>query len=87
MRASDRERLEHLVKYLARPPIANDRLTELPDGRLALRFKQAWRDGTSHVVFTPHELIERLIPLIPRCSVAGRAQNAAPICPPTPGLQ
>jgi len=66
VRASDRERLEHLVKYLARPPIANDRLTELPDGRLALRFKQAWRDGTSHVVFTPHELIERLIPLIPR---------------------
>ena len=25
-----------------------------------------WRDGTSHVVFTPHELIEKLIPLIPR---------------------
>ena len=65
-RANDHERLEHLVKYLARPPIANDRLTELPDGRLVLRFKQAWRDGTTHVVFTPHELIEKLIPLIPR---------------------
>jgi hypothetical protein len=34
-----------ICKYLARPPIANDRLQELPDGRLALRFKQAWRDG------------------------------------------
>jgi len=65
-RANDRARIEHLVKYLARPPIANDRLSELPDGRLALRFKQAWRDGTSHGVFTPHELIEKLIPLIPR---------------------
>ena len=65
-RANDRERLEHLVKYLARPPIANDRLTELPDGRLALKFRQAWRDGTTHVLFTPHELIEKLIPLIPR---------------------
>ena len=65
-RANDRKRLEILVKYLARPPIANDRLSELPDGRLALKFKQAWRDGTSHVVFTPHELIEKLIPLIPR---------------------
>jgi len=31
-----------------------------------LRFKQAWRDGTTHVVFTPYELIEKLIPLIPR---------------------
>ena len=36
------------------------------DGRLALAFKQPWRDGTTHVVFTPHELIEKLIPLIPR---------------------
>jgi len=36
-RANDRERIEHLVKYLARPPIATDRLSELPDGRLALK--------------------------------------------------
>jgi hypothetical protein len=64
--AKDRVGLEHLCRYLARPPIANDRLQELPDGRLALRFKQAWRDGTTHIVFTPHELIEKLIPLIPR---------------------
>jgi hypothetical protein len=64
--ANDRDGLEHLCRYLARPPIANDRLQELPDGRLALRFKQAWRDGTTHIVFTPHELIEKLIPLIPR---------------------
>ncbi len=41
-------------------------LQKLPDGRLALRFKQVWRDGTTHVLFTPHELIEKLIPLIPR---------------------
>jgi hypothetical protein len=64
--ANDRDGLEHLCRYLARPPIANDRLQELPDGRLALRFKQAWRDGTIHIVFTPQELIEKLIPLIPR---------------------
>ena len=64
--ANDRDGLEHLCRYLARPPIANDRLQELADGRLALRFKQAWRDGTTHIVFTPHELIEKLIPLIPR---------------------
>jgi hypothetical protein len=65
-RAGDRERLEILVRYLARPPIANNRLSELSDGRLALTLKQVWRDGTTHVVFTPHELIEKLIPLIPR---------------------
>lgn len=65
-RASDRKRLEILVKYLARPPIAHDRLSTLTDGRLALQFKQPWRDGTTHIVFTAQELIERLIPLIPR---------------------
>lgn len=64
--ANDRDGLEHLCRYLARLPIANDRLQELPDGRLALRFKQAWRDGTTHIVFTPQELIEKPIPLIPR---------------------
>ena len=46
--ANERERLEILVRYLARPPIANDRLSELPDGRLALKLKQAWRDGDGH---------------------------------------
>jgi len=25
-----------------------------------LALRQAWRDGTSHIVFTPHELIEKL---------------------------
>jgi hypothetical protein len=65
-RARDRKRLEILVKYLARPPIAHDRLSKLPDGRLTLQFKQPWKDGTTHVVFTPQELIEKLIPLIPR---------------------
>jgi hypothetical protein len=44
-RARDRKRLEILVKYLVRPPIAHDRLSKLADGRLALQFKQPWRDG------------------------------------------
>lgn len=64
--ANDRDGLEHLARYLARPPIATDRLTLLPDGRVALRFKRRFTDGTEAVVFTPFELIERLLPLIPR---------------------
>jgi len=64
--ANDRDGLEHLARYLARPPVATDRLTRLPDGRLALRFKRPLTDGTEAVVSTPFELIERLLPLIPR---------------------
>jgi hypothetical protein len=64
--ANDRDGLEHLARYLARPPVATDRLALLPDGRVVLRFKRRFSDGTEAVVFTPFELIERLLPLIPR---------------------
>ncbi|MAE69653.1 MAG: hypothetical protein CME06_04185, partial [Gemmatimonadetes bacterium] len=63
--ARDRKRLERLCRYVARPPLALDRLEELPDRRLAYRLKTPWRDGTTHVVMERHELLERLAPLIP----------------------
>jgi len=66
VRANDRAGLERMARYLARPPIAADRLSQLADGRLELRLKRAWRDGTTAFVFTPHEIIERLIAIIPR---------------------
>ena len=64
--ASDREGLERMGRYLARPPIAADRLSQLEDGRLELRLKRPWRDGTTAFLFTPHELIERLVAQVPR---------------------
>ena len=32
-------------QYLLRPPISDDRLTVLPDGRVSLTLKTPWRDG------------------------------------------
>ncbi len=63
--AQDRRRLERLCRYVARPPLAHDRLELRPDGRLTLRLKTRWRDGTTHIVMERHELLERLVPLIP----------------------
>ena len=63
--ANDRRRLERLCRYVARPPIAHDRLEERPDGNLALRLKTRWRDGTTHILMQRRDLIERLVPLIP----------------------
>jgi hypothetical protein len=63
--AHDRRRLERLCRYVARPPLASERLEEHPDGRLALRLKTRWRDGTTHILMERRELIERLVPLIP----------------------
>jgi hypothetical protein len=64
--AGDRERLERLCRYMARPPLAHDRLERLPDGRIALRLKRPFSDGSTHVVFTAEALIERLCALVPR---------------------
>ena len=63
--ARDRERLERLCRYAARPPLATERLSRLPDGRLAYELRHPWRDGTTHVVFEPLELIEKLAALVP----------------------
>jgi hypothetical protein len=51
----DRARLERLIRYMARPPLATERLERLPDGRIVYEFKRAWRDGTSQAVYTPME--------------------------------
>jgi len=63
--ARDRSRLERLCRYAARPPLGHDRLEERPDGRLALRLKTRWRDGTTHILIERRDLLDRLVPLIP----------------------
>lgn len=61
----DRKRLERVCRYLGRPPIAQERLTELPDGRLRYEMKKVWRDGTHALVFEPLDLIARLCAMVP----------------------
>jgi len=63
--ARDRRRLERLCKYVARPPLATERLTRLDDGRLCYRLKRRWRDGTTQIVLEPVALLERLALSIP----------------------
>ncbi len=47
--AHDRARLERLCRYVARPPIAMERLEALPNERLGYRLKTPWHDGTTHI--------------------------------------
>lgn len=63
--ARDRHRLERLCRYVGRPPLGRDRLESRTDGRLALRLKTRWRDGTSHILMERRDLLDRLVPLIP----------------------
>jgi hypothetical protein len=63
--ARDRLRLERLCRYAARPAVATERLSELPDGRLLYRLKRPWRDGTSAVIFEKQDFIAKLAVLTP----------------------
>jgi hypothetical protein len=63
--ARDRNRLERLCRYVARPPVATERLSLLPDGRVAYALKNPYRDGSTHVVFEPLDFVAKLAALVP----------------------
>ena len=65
MPAGELERLEHLCRYVTRPPIATQRLALATNGRVVYGLKRPWRDGTSAVSFDPLTFIERLAALVP----------------------
>ncbi len=58
-------RLERLVRYVTRPPLAADRLEEHDGGRVRYGLKKAWKDGTHAVVLEPLDLIARLAAIVP----------------------
>jgi hypothetical protein len=65
LHANDREGLAHLCGYGARPPFSQERLSELPDGRLAYRLKRPLGDGRQALHLRPTELLHRLATLVP----------------------
>ena len=66
MRGEDRARLEHLCRYLRRPPLADRRLRLLPADQVALELKSPWKDGTRWISMTADTFLERLCSLVPR---------------------
>ncbi len=61
----ERKKLEKLIRYMARGPVATERLSEsYPDG-LIYKLKTPWRDGTTYIRFSPLDFIARLVALIP----------------------
>ena len=64
--ADQRKALEHQCRYITRPAIANERLKRNGSGDVVLQLKSAWRDGTTHIVMSPLEFMQRLAALVPR---------------------
>jgi len=63
--ANDRARLERQLRYMGRPPLSEERLTKTAQGKIVVKLKKNWSDGTSHIVLTPMEFMARLVALIP----------------------
>ena len=63
--AHDRLGLERLARYGLRAPFALSRLARAAHGRLTYQLKHPLDDGTTHLVFEPLELLEKLAVLVP----------------------
>jgi len=64
-RADDRAGRERLIKYILRPPVAADRVERLPGGRVRLKLKRPFSDGTWAVEMDELSLVARLAALVP----------------------
>ncbi len=64
--ASQPDKLEHLARYVARPPVATERLALTGSGQVRYTLKTPYRDGTTHVIFEPEDFIARLAALVPK---------------------
>jgi hypothetical protein len=63
---NQRDKLEHLARYVSRPPVATGRLSLTEGGRVRLALKTPYRDGTTHVIFEPEDFMARLVALVPK---------------------
>lgn len=60
----DRDALERLCRYGARPAFALERLAWTDDGRISYKLKRAWPDGRTHLM-EPVAFLRRLVGIIP----------------------
>ena len=65
-KATERDKLERIARYIARPAVSEERLSTSASGDVIYRFKKPWDDGTAALKMTPLEFMERLAALVPR---------------------
>ena len=64
-RPCERDKLEKLCRYVARPAVAAERLSVQGNGNILYKLKKPYWDGTSHLLFSPQEFMEKLAALVP----------------------
>jgi hypothetical protein len=65
-RADERDKLEQPCCTISRPAVSEQGLSLSANGTCAGRCRRFCRDGTTHVLFEPLDLLARLAALVPR---------------------
>ncbi len=65
-RAHERDKLERLCRYIARPAVSTKRLSMTRNGQVRYELKTPYSDGTTHILFEPLDFISRLVALVPK---------------------
>jgi hypothetical protein len=62
---NQREELKSLIRYVARSSVSLERLSETDEGNIKYELKSPWSDGTTAVLFSKLEFLEKLASLVP----------------------
>jgi len=58
-RANERDKLERLCRYIARPAVSTQRLSMTRNGQVRYELKTPYANGTTHVIFEPLDFMFR----------------------------
>jgi hypothetical protein len=65
-KAHERDKLERLCRYVARPAVSTQRLSLTRNGQVRYELKTPYANGTTHILFEPLDFIAKLVALVPR---------------------
>ncbi len=87
-KAHERDKLERLCRYIARPAVATKRLSMTRNGAVRYELKIPYSDGTTHVLFEPLDFMYRMygMPRAQGCAGAAIAKLVALVPKPRVNL-
>lgn len=83
-RADERQKLERLCRHIGRPAVSERRRSLTPNGNISHHVKTPYRDGTTHVIFEPLDLMVHILVRHPSGDLRPSKSAVLPIghCPP-----
>ena len=81
--ADDRQALEQLCRYIKCPALTDQRVQTNAAGQVVLELETPWRDGTTHLLMSPLEFMQRMSSLefMQRLAALEFMQRLARWCP------